>query len=189
MLMIGALDRERKRGTAMTKPKESTPPIPQFPGGPDPTKPVPRDPVDGVDLRRYAYLSALLAEKKAPRDKTLADAGLADDQWNGIEQTWMLRIGVAALQGDVSMAREYGDLYTEAQDAYGPKEPTRSMEEYAAVMARIESGEPAPRVIAANGLSLADWARLHRAWAARIAADGELGDRYRAIVKRLRGTA
>ena len=83
------------------------PPLPRFPGGPDPSKPVPRDPVEGVDLARYVTISAELTERKTPRKQVLARAQLDEMRWMKIEQTWLLRIATAALQGDLSLLQQH----------------------------------------------------------------------------------
>jgi hypothetical protein len=165
---------------------DSAKPMPRFPGGPDPEKPVPREPVRGVDLVGYAALAARLAEQREPRGAVLQVAGLDEPAWMEIERTWMMRIGLSALQGDTSLLREYDEAYLAAQGSLGPAEPTRTLEEYAAIVARIERGEPPPQVFAAAGLSLADFARLQRAWAPRIAQDPAMRDDFLSRVAALR---
>lgn len=161
------------------------PPIPQLPGGPDPAGPVPRSPVDGIDLAGYARIAAALAERSTPRARVLAEHRLDELRWLEVEKTWLLRVAAAALQGDLALGEELDRAYAAAQAALGPPEPARSLEEYAVLSARIEAGEPAPVVLAGAGLSLSDWARLSRAWAAAMAGDPALADAYR----RARATA
>jgi hypothetical protein len=165
--------------SASTEPS----PVPAFPGGPDPSKPVPRDPVEGFDLQRYVDLSAKLAERVAPREELLAAAGIGDSQWSQIERTWMLRIATALLQGDQSLALEYDRLYVGAQDALGAGEEPMPIETYAEIVAEIESGGDPAEVYAAHGVSLACAARQQRAWTKRLAEDIDLTDRFRELVK------
>lgn len=159
------------------------PKVPAFPGGPDPNAPVPRDAVDGVDLKTYARISAELAERKAPSAEVLRRFLLDEIRWIDIEKTWLLRVAVAGMQGDMTLGQELDAAYTEAQAALGPSDPTRSLEQYAALLARIESGQPPATVLAADGLSLADWARLQRAWTMRAVNDAGLAATLRALVE------
>lgn len=97
------------------------PKIPQFPGGPDPDLPVPRDPVDGVDLRGYATLSAHLADRREPRKATLARFGMDEMRWMHIEKTWLLRLAVAAMQKDLSLAEEHDATFLSVREALRKK--------------------------------------------------------------------
>lgn len=77
--------------------------MPQLPGGPDPTQPVPRDPVLGFDLDAYAAVAADLAREPRRRAELLALRGLDELSWAKVEQTWLLRVATAALHGDVDL--------------------------------------------------------------------------------------
>ena len=162
-------------------------PLPQFPGGPDPSQPVPRTPVDGVDLETYARIAATLAERPGARGATLAEHRLDESRWMEIEKTWLLRVATASLQKDLSLGEELDRAYTAAQASLGPTDPTRSLEEYAKLMARIEGGEDVASVARSAGMSLGDWARLSRAWTARLAQDPAIGEAFRGMVARARG--
>lgn len=164
----------------------SEPPNPheiQLPGGPKAGEPIPDGPIDGVDFATYARISAILAEKRAPRAGVLSANNLDEVKWAFVEQGFMLRIATAALRGDMSLAMELDRLYTEAQDQLGDTEPTRPLNHYATLVARIEAGQPAPEVLKSDGLSLADWARLQRAWTNRLAQDGEMTSTFRGWVE------
>lgn len=100
-------------------------PLPQLPGGPDPTQPVPRTPVDGFDLAAFATLSARLVAAQEPRASVLARAGVNEMKWLAIEKTWMLRIATALLQGDVSLGQEYDAAVATARAELATG-PTRS---------------------------------------------------------------
>jgi hypothetical protein len=155
----------------------------QLPGGPAPGEPIPDTPIDGIDFAMYARISAILAEKRAPREKVLAANGLDEIRWAFVEQGFMVRMATAALRGDMSLLQEHDRLYAEAQDQLGPTEPTRPLEAYAGLVARMESGENPPDVLASDGLSLADWARLQRAWTQRLAQDADLASTFRGWVE------
>jgi hypothetical protein len=145
-----------------------------IPGAPDLKKPVRHEPVQGVDLATYARVAAGIAEQRRPQDEVLREAGIDEGDWIDAERTWLLRIAASLLQGDVALIEQYEQLYIEAQDALGPPGPSRPFEDYARIMAQIQRGAPAARVLQAEGLSLADWARLHRSWSKRAAQDPHL---------------
>ncbi|MEJ7728281.1 MAG: hypothetical protein WKG00_03615 [Polyangiaceae bacterium] len=158
------------------------PPLPHFPGGPDPGQPVPRTAVHGLDVAAYARVAAALAERPTGRARVLAEHQLDEARWMQIEQTWLLRVATASLQHDLALGEELDRAYTAAQAALGESEPTRTLEQYAALTARIERGEATGMVISAAGLSLADWTRLARAWTTRLARDPALSATFRAMV-------
>ncbi|MEZ4301000.1 MAG: hypothetical protein R3B70_39055 [Polyangiaceae bacterium] len=124
-------------------------PLPQFPGGPDPELPIPRDPVHGVDLGTCAAIAAQLSARRDPGAPSSARFQLDEARWTGIEQTWMLRIATAALKGDLSFSQEYDSAFSAARDALHGAEV--SLATYAAVTARIESGQPASEAMRAEG--------------------------------------
>jgi hypothetical protein len=155
----------------------------QLPGGPAPDQPIPDTPIDGIDFPTYARVSAILAEKRAPRANVLAANGLDEVRWAFVEQGFMLRIATAAMRGDMGPMNELDRMYVEAQDALGDTDPTRPLDRYADLTARMESGEPAAQVLASDGLSLADWARLQRAWTRRLAQDAEMTSTFRGWVE------
>ncbi len=160
--------------------------LPQIPGGPDPSEPIPRSPVDGFDLVAYAGVVAALAQRAEPRAVTLASFKLNEARWLAIEQTWLLRIATALLQNDGSLSKAYDEAFQEAQEAL-EKGPPLSLEEFAAMVARIEDGQEPAVAIAAAGLSLGAFARAQRTWAARIAGDGRIASSFWAAVAAQRG--
>lgn len=164
-------------------------PIPHLPGGPDPALPIPREPVHGVDLTRYGQISAALAEGQEPRTQVLRAQQLDEMRWLEVEQTWLLRIASGAMRGDLSLGQELDRAYAEAQASLGTLEPTRPLDRYAALRARIEAGEAPSAVAASDGLSLADWMRLERAWTSRIAQDPALAAAFRERVEAARAGA
>ena len=167
----------------MNDPK---PTVPAFPGGPDPSQPVPREAIEGFDLPRYARVSARLAEGKEPREQVLAAEGITERGWAHIELTWMLRIATALLQGDTSLPTEFNGLYVEAQDVLGPTDPTLSLDQYAHMVAQLEGGADPLEVFAHYGITLADSARLQRAWNKRLAQDPAMTEAFRQMVESAR---
>lgn len=166
-------------GGAVADPR---PPVPKLPGGPDPAEPVPRTPVDGIDLATYARVGVRLAMRTGPRDATLAAEGLTEARWLSIETQWLLRIAVALLKEDVALGREYEEAVAAAQAALAPAEPARSMEDYAVMVAAIEGGQDPAAVLGAAKMSAGEWGNLQRAWTERLARDPALTRAFRAMV-------
>lgn len=162
------------------------PPIPRLPGGPDPEQPVPRDPVAGVDLAAFARIAAGLAEAPASRAAVLAGAGLDEARWLEVEKTWLLRLAVAGLQGDVALLQEHDAAVLAAQAEIAAGAPPLPLEEYARIVAALEGGRDPSAFLAEAKLSAARFAQSHRAWAARLAADPALAASFRALVQSAR---
>lgn len=157
--------------------------VPQLPGGPDPTQPVPEEPVEGIDLEAYATLSARLIADTAPREALLAQAGLNERLWLRVERTWLLRLAAAALRGELALARRYDAAYVAAQDALVEGQPLVPLDRFANLVAQIEAGRAAPLVLAEAGVSPAAFAASQRAWASRFGLDQALICTFRAIVE------
>lgn len=162
---------------------DDKPPIPAFPGGPDPSKPVPDTPVEGLDLETYAYVSARIAEKKEPQDAILAEIGLTNRQWMRVEQTWLLRVAVAGLQGDTVYLKRYDDACVAGQERVAQDQPIWPMEQFAVVVAQIEAGYPPPLVLAQAGLTMAGFAKMQRVWAQELAKDPDASRAFRGHVE------
>lgn len=158
----------------------------EFPGGPKAGEPVPRDPIDGIDLPTFAKISAELAEGDPPREAILRAVGFDELRWTFVEQGWMLRVATAALRGDPSLAHELNEQYVAAQDSLGPVEPTHALDRYAFLVAHAEKGVPLPPVLKAEGLGLAGFARLQRAWTKRLVADEALASTFRGWVEQVK---
>ncbi len=142
------------------------------------------EPIHGLDIVRYARLSARFAEGVEPRANVLREIGLDEMDWLTVERGWLVRIGSAAMKGDLSLLQAYERTYVETQDALGPTEPTHGLAEFAAVIRALSKGEDARDVFPRHGLTLASCARLQRAWAKRMAADPHLADAYRDLVEK-----
>jgi hypothetical protein len=158
-------------------PPPKTPP--RLPGGPDPDAPVPRTPVHGIDLARYAGITAELGERGVERAAVLAGYALDEGLWLMVEKTWALRLATAALQHDTALIKEYDAAFVAAQDELGG--PMPSFERYVAVTLRLGREGNAAVVLADEGMSLADWARMQRYWGARLSKEDELIARYREL--------
>lgn len=161
-------------------------PYPRFPGGPDPDKPIPHDPVHGVDVRACGAIAGAIARTPGDRAAIFARHGIDEARWREVEQTWMLRIAASLLVSDLSLQRAYDDGCAEAMR--GGAAPDLALEDYAALVAAIEAGRAPAAALAQAGLSVATWASAHSAWAARIAADPALASEFRRLVAARRST-
>jgi hypothetical protein len=168
----------------LVQPMDQKPPVPHLPGGPDPTQPIPRDPVEGVDLRGCAGIAAALAARVSPRPAILARHRLDEVRWANVEKTWMLRIAGAMLAGDLALAQEYDALLAEAQEALGAEEADLGIEAYASLLARLEAGHEPAQTLSEAGLTAQSFARIQRRWAKRVAGDAAQAEALRGLVAR-----
>ncbi|XYH96683.1 hypothetical protein ACMHYB_54400 [Sorangium sp. So ce1128] len=162
-------------------------PLAQIPGGPSPAEPVPRTPVQGIDLATYAALAVRLAEGGEPRAVVLARVGLDEARWLSIEKTWLLRIATSLLQQDLSLSQEHEEASAVARGALAPPPPL-ALEEYAALVAGIEAGRDAGVLLAGAKLTPAAFARHKLAWEARLASDVALRASFQALVEQMKRT-
>ena len=158
----------------------------EFPGGPRAGEPIPDDPIDGIDFGTFVKISAEIAEGNPPRAAIVRAVGLDELRWTFIEQGFMLRVATAALRGDSSLAEDLNRRYVEAQDALGPTEPTHGLDRYAFMVAHAEKGAPLLPILKAEGLTLAGFARLQRAWTKRLVADEALSSTFRGWVEQVK---
>ncbi len=164
----------------------STPPPPEPTWGIDPAKPVALDPVEGVDLPTCAAIAARIAARVEPRPALLARAGLDEMRWITVEQTWMLRVATSLLQQDFSLSATYDEAFARAQAEIAASSPDLSIEQWAAIVARIEDGVPLATVLREAKLGPAVLAHQQRRWAAVLAADPERAATFRDMVTRSR---
>jgi hypothetical protein len=150
----------------------------------DPVLPttVDRDPVHGIDLQKYASISARIAEGREPRGAVLAGLGLDEGTWLDVEKTWLLRVAAAAMHGDLSLSREYDEHYVAAQDALGPTDPTHGIADLAAVLRALSAGDDPRDVLPRYRLTLPGFGRLQRAWSRRMAKDEALATAFRDLL-------
>lgn len=85
--------------------------LPQFPGGPDPNLPIPREAVEGLSLTQYGALLAELVAAPTKRAEILRAHRLDELQWNRVEQTWLLRVATAAMKRDLSFQAELDEAF------------------------------------------------------------------------------
>jgi hypothetical protein len=134
------------------------------PQGPEPT----------ISLQRYAEISAELAEQREPRGKALERHGFDEDRWTLEERAWVETIAGGGVEGEGSVAEEYGKLFVEAQDKLAdPAEHARTPADYARISVAMERRDPG-KVLAEEKLSLSVWMRLDRRMQAAAERDEAL---------------
>jgi hypothetical protein len=136
-------------------------------------------PPHGVTLAGYARISARVAEGDSPTAKVIEAEGLDDPKWTEINRVWLTRMGDDARARGVecTLAIEYSDAFGRAQDAIKPV-VEMTAEDWATLMVEIQqTARPVP-ALAIRGLSQADFSRLVRHWAKRLATDPEQNARF-----------
>ena len=161
---------------------EAKPPIPRFPGGPDPEQPIPRTAVEGIDLPRYAFLSVSITDRPTARAELLAGNNLTEASYLRVETTWLLRIATATLVGDLELARDYDQATVAAQEELTKDQPIWPMEHFAAVTAQIESGYVVAQVLSHANLTMAGFAHQQRLWSFELAKAPDRASAFRGLV-------
>jgi hypothetical protein len=132
------------------------------------------DPPHGVTLERYAEICARLAEGDAPRSAVAADFGLALPAFEAVSAHWIKRLAADAMEGDGELSERYAAALAAAQDALRAV-PALTVEEWAALEAAKAAGDD---VLAARGLSHADYLRLSRRWTRELTRDRAAAHAY-----------
>jgi hypothetical protein len=133
----------------------------------------------GITLFDHAQIAAELAEGDRPVRAVLDAHELTESQWNESTLYWMQRMGDdVQVNGERAMiAVVYSDAFSKAQDASKPL-PPMDVEQYADLVAAIQTEGDPHRPLAVRSLSNADYLRLSRHFAKAMAADPALSQRY-----------
>ncbi|AKT38164.1 DUF2169 domain-containing protein [Chondromyces crocatus] len=132
-------------------------------------------PEPALPLEAYARISAELMEKRESRADVLLHHQLDEDAWTVEERAWLEWMGAAAMRGDAQPAKEYGDLFLEAQEALaGPDEAARTIDDYVPIKAAMDRGADPTKVLAAFTMTLPEWLRLDRRFSTLAASDAAL---------------
>lgn len=121
-------------------------------------------PPHGIDLAMFAAVSADLAEGDRPFSEVLAAKNLTDAQWMEATVFWGQRMGEHAIA--------FSEAFAQAQDAKRPLAPL-SVSEWFELGRAIDS-LGLPKALAHHALGLADYSRLIRHWAKKIATDSSV---------------
>lgn len=139
------------------------------------------DSVHDIGLCRYAALMTQLGSGQT-RSAVLSSASLSEEQWNEVEKTWGLRLAKAAQAGDTKLLLEFEKAVAKAYRDCPALEPTRSLAEYASMVAAIENGTEPVIVCAKAKLRLNEFFALQQAWTRKVASDPELSESFRLLV-------
>ncbi len=134
-------------------------------------------PPHGIDLVRYASISADLAEGDRPAADVLRAHDLTDAQWSDATRFWAERMTTdareSALLGEPPrVTLEFSDIFARAQDAKRPLPPL-DLRDWADLKRDVDARGPG-KPLADRGLYLADYSRLVRFWAKALATDPAL---------------
>ncbi|HEY4118163.1 MAG TPA: DUF2169 domain-containing protein [Byssovorax sp.] len=134
------------------------------------------DPPDPeTTLEEFAAISAELAEQREPRDVTLLRYGFEEDGWALEERAWLERMGRASLDGDASIATDFGGHFERAaRTLASPRELERTVVDYVAIAIAFERADDPGKALASAGISLAAWMRLDRRFQRAAADDPEV---------------
>ncbi|MBX3231365.1 MAG: hypothetical protein KIT84_10505 [Labilithrix sp.] len=121
-------------------------------------------PPHGIDLTAYAAVSADLAEGDRTFSEVLAARDLTDAQWMDATLYWGQRMGEHAIA--------FSDAFAQAQDAKRPL-VSLSVAEWFALERAIDT-RGLPKALRERSLGLADYSRLIRHWAKKIATDSNV---------------
>lgn len=141
-------------------------------------------PEPALPLERFALISAELMEERERRADTLLRHQLDDEQWTLEERAWLEKMGAASNEGDAGPAERFGALFIAAQDTLaGPHEASRTLDDYVRVRAAVERGADTHASVTFFEMTMPEWLRLDRRFAAEAAADPAL---MREIERRVR---
>lgn len=132
-----------------------------------------------ISLEDHARISAAIAERDRSMKEVLDAERIEEKAWMDATSYWMKKMADDAAQrgAEATLAIDYSDAFSRAQDAIRPV-PEMTPEEWAGLSAEIlHAGGPA-RPLAARQLSQADYLRLARHWAKRLAGDPAQNKRY-----------
>ena len=137
-----------------------------------------------LPLEVYARICAECAEGTQPVGAVLDRWGLTQKQWQQVNERWLALIlqDAQAKGADCDLALAYADAFGKAQDDHAQCTEL-TPEEWALMNLQAQKVGLGP-VLAARGLSDADYLRLVRYWATRLARDFDAQRRYLAVVSR-----
>jgi hypothetical protein len=135
-----------------------------------------------ISMAEHARITALIAEGDRPLKDVLAAEGVPENEWNDATMHWMNAMAADAAEKGAGavLAIDYADVFGKAQDAIKPVPPMTPEEWGALTVEVLDAGGPA-RPLAARNLSKADYLRLARHWAKRLAGDPGENKRFFAV--------
>lgn len=137
------------------------------------------DEVHGLTLKAHAEIAAELAEGTTAPSDVLAKHELDEAKWNEATTQWMkyLAADVQARGAEARAPLVYSEAFAEAQGQLA-EPPEVTAEEYATLVAEIMAAGDPSGPLAQRGWSNADYIRLSRSMATKLAHDGDAHERY-----------
>jgi hypothetical protein len=129
-------------------------------------------------METHAQISAELAEAEASERDVLARHGLTSDEWTKATQHWMTALAedVQSHGADARLPLLYSDYFaTHQQNLKAPL--ALSPEQWEELQFDIERSESEEEALARRQMSMADYMRLLRIYAKRIAEEPEIAFR------------
>jgi hypothetical protein len=120
-----------------------------------------------LDLERYAELSARIAEGDRGTAEVLEAAGLSEQEWLDTACHWgeALADDVRQNQGQATLIHRFSDAFARAQDRI-KSAPEWRRDQWDALQNALAEADEQREVLAAHGLSMADYFRLLRRFVA-----------------------
>lgn len=131
-----------------------------------------------IDLLRHAEISAEIAEGDGPAPAILKRHGLTDQEWTEATRVWMQALAddVQTNGIEAKLAIQYSDRFAEHQQQLKPAEPY-TPEMWAELEYELERSDTPEEPLARRQLSAADYMRLVRIYAKRVAEEPEVAMR------------
>lgn len=139
------------------------------------------DPMHGIDLLGFARVTAQLASRQ-PRQTVLSGTGLSEEQWQSVEKAWGLRLAAAAQRMDTALLLQFERAVAAAQQGCEAPAPSRTMSDYAKMVAALERGATPIEIRAAYSMRLDEFFALQQAYTRRVPSDPAEADRFSRLV-------
>jgi hypothetical protein len=136
-------------------------------------------PPHGIDLERHACIAAELAEGNVASAQVLERHGLDERKWNESTTYWMPKIAEDAQKNgaQAKLAVVYSQAFGKTQDSLAPV-PPMTPEDWATLTVEVQRDGDPGRALARRNLSLPDYIRLSRSFAARLSGDPVEQERF-----------
>ncbi len=122
---------------------------------------------------RYASIKAEIWEGRAALDEVLARHGIDEIEWRAGELRLAEALAREAREARCDLALALAGALEAARERLAdPAEALRTLEDYLAVQQEIDASPDPRAVLAARGLSAAEWRRMQRRWRQRAMIDG-----------------
>lgn len=133
------------------------------------------------DVAAYGAIAGALAAGRRPRAEVLAEHGLDEEMWQGIDDAWQAMLSVAITACEVGvppLLTAYAEAFALAQRAEA-QPALLSLERYVEATRALERSNGEIAAAMKNvGVTLDEFLRANEHWARRMIADPELARRF-----------